>query len=94
LPPYEDSQHSREQVAQRIKAYMQIIAKPGERVTAGALRLAVIDGVSVTGAAVKQNGDGYRTDNGSGIPGSRGGCMGITAAPEEQYAASAPGKLL
>jgi hypothetical protein len=31
--------------------------KPGCTITAGALRLAVIDGVSVTGAEVKLNGD-------------------------------------
>ena len=57
LPPYEDTQHNREQAAQRIKAYMQIAAKPGERVTAGALRGAVIDGVGITDATVKLNGD-------------------------------------
>jgi hypothetical protein len=40
-----------------MEAYLQIIARPGERVTAGALRAAIIDGVDITDAAVKLNGD-------------------------------------
>jgi uncharacterized phage protein gp47/JayE len=57
LPPLEDTRHNREEAAQRIRAYMQLTARPGERVTAGALRAAVIDGVGITDAVVKLAGD-------------------------------------
>jgi hypothetical protein len=39
-----------------MKAWMQLAAGPGARITAGALRLAIIDGVTVTGAAVRIGG--------------------------------------
>ncbi|MDR0374623.1 MAG: baseplate J/gp47 family protein [Treponema sp.] len=57
LPLLEDTQHNRELAEQRINAYMQLIARPGERVTAGVLRSAVIDGVDITDALVRLNGD-------------------------------------
>jgi uncharacterized phage protein gp47/JayE len=57
LPPAEDSHGNRELAVNRIKAYMQILAKPGVSVTAGALRSAIIDGVVITDAAVKLAGD-------------------------------------
>jgi uncharacterized phage protein gp47/JayE len=56
LPANEDSQASRELAANRMKAYMQLIAKPGAKITAGALRLAVIDGVTITDITVKLGG--------------------------------------
>jgi hypothetical protein len=56
LPPTEDSHGNRELAVNRIKAYMQILAKPGVSVTAGALRTAIIDGVAITDASVKVSG--------------------------------------
>jgi hypothetical protein len=56
LPPNEDSQANRELAVSRMKAYMQAAAKPGAKVTAGALRLAVIDGVTITDVTVKLGG--------------------------------------
>jgi len=35
---------------------MQVVAKPGVQITAGALRLAVIDGVTITDITVKLGG--------------------------------------
>jgi uncharacterized phage protein gp47/JayE len=57
LPPLEDTQANREIAANRMKAFLQIAAMPGVQVTAGALRSAIIDGVTITGATVKLNGD-------------------------------------
>ena len=57
LLPHEDSQENRETAVSRLKAFLQLLAMPGVQVTAGALREAVIDGVMITGAAVKLNGD-------------------------------------
>lgn len=53
LPAVEDTQHNRELAEQRMRAFLQLIAKPGERVTAGSLRTAIIDGVDITDAVVK-----------------------------------------
>jgi uncharacterized phage protein gp47/JayE len=57
LPHLEDSQANREIAVNRMKAYLQLAAMPGVQVTAGALRSAIIDGVAITNAAVKLNGD-------------------------------------
>jgi uncharacterized phage protein gp47/JayE len=57
LPPAEDTLYNRDLAAQRMKAYLQLMAAPGVTVTSGALRLAVIDGVAITGATVKLDGD-------------------------------------
>jgi len=51
--PTEDSHENRELVENRMKTYMQIVAKPGISVTAGALKEAIIDGVVITDATVK-----------------------------------------
>jgi uncharacterized phage protein gp47/JayE len=56
LPPPEDSQANRELAAGRMKAYMQLTAKPGAKITAGALRLAAIDGITITGITVSLGG--------------------------------------
>jgi uncharacterized phage protein gp47/JayE len=56
LLPQEDSQSNRELAENRMKAWLQLVAKPGAQVTAGALRLAVIDGVTITDATVKLGG--------------------------------------
>jgi len=56
LLPSEDSHTNREAAINRMKMYMQIIAKPGASVTAGALRIAIIDGVTITDATVKIGG--------------------------------------
>jgi uncharacterized phage protein gp47/JayE len=56
LPPAEDSYRNRELAVNRMKAYMQILAKPGVSVTVGALRTAIIDGVAITDATVKIDG--------------------------------------
>jgi hypothetical protein len=39
-----------------MRAYMQLIAKPGALITAGALRLAVIDGITITDTVIKLGG--------------------------------------
>jgi uncharacterized phage protein gp47/JayE len=57
LPSQEDSQANRELAEARMKAWMQLATKPGVQITAGALRMAVIDGVTITDAAVKLSGD-------------------------------------
>jgi uncharacterized phage protein gp47/JayE len=57
LPPWEDSQANRELAVSRMKAYMQLTAKPGAMTTAGAPRLAVIDGVTITDVTVRLGGD-------------------------------------
>jgi uncharacterized phage protein gp47/JayE len=57
LPPQEDSQENRETAVSRMKAFLQLLSMPGIQVTAGALRDAIIDGVKITGAAVKLNDD-------------------------------------
>jgi hypothetical protein len=56
LPSQDDSQANRELAESRMKAYMQLVAKSGAQVTAGALRLAGIDGVTITDAVVKLGG--------------------------------------
>lgn len=56
LPPREDSLANRELAVSRVKAYMQAVAKPGAQVTAGALRPAVIDGVTITDITVRLGG--------------------------------------
>ncbi|MDR0583609.1 MAG: baseplate J/gp47 family protein [Treponema sp.] len=56
LPPQEDSQENRELAVNRIKTYMQFVAYPGARITAGALRLAAIDGVTITDITVSLGG--------------------------------------
>jgi hypothetical protein len=56
LPPQEDSQTNRELAATRIKTYMQYAAYPGAQITAGALRLAAIDGVTITDITVALGG--------------------------------------
>jgi len=61
LPLQEDSQANRELAEARMKAWMQLAARPGVQITAGALRLAVIDGVTITDAAVKLGGDAAGT---------------------------------
>jgi uncharacterized phage protein gp47/JayE len=57
LLPFEDKQENRAIVVNRMKAYLQLVAMPGVQVTAGALREAIIDGVTITEARVKLNGD-------------------------------------
>jgi hypothetical protein len=57
LLPSEDTHGNRELAISRMKAFLQLVAMPGVQVTAGALRSAVIDGVAITNAAVKLNGD-------------------------------------
>jgi uncharacterized phage protein gp47/JayE len=56
LLPHEDSQVNRDLAENRMKTYMQVAAKPGAKITAGALRLAVIDGVTITDVTVKLGG--------------------------------------
>lgn len=56
LPLAEDNHGNRELAVNRMKAYMQILAKPGVSVTAGALRTSIIDGVAITDATVKIGG--------------------------------------
>ncbi|MCL2602436.1 MAG: baseplate J/gp47 family protein [Treponema sp.] len=57
IPEREDFLANRELVESRMRAWLQLTAKPGVQVTSGALRLAVIDGVTITDAQVRLNGD-------------------------------------
>ena len=56
LLPVEDSQANRDPAETRMKTYMRLAARPGARITAGALRLAVIDGVIITDITVRLGG--------------------------------------
>jgi len=56
LPAAEDSLANRELAAGRMLAFMQVEARPGARITAGALRLAAIDGVAITDIDVRIGG--------------------------------------
>jgi hypothetical protein len=52
LLPLEDTLANRELAISRLKAYLQATAAPGIRYTAGVLREAIIDGVTISGAVV------------------------------------------
>ena len=56
LPPREDTLANRDLVDSRMRSWLQVIAEPGVQITAGALRLAAIDGVTITDIAVTLNG--------------------------------------
>jgi hypothetical protein len=56
LLPAEDNGSNRTTVANRLNLYLQATAAPGTRYTAGMLRDAVIDGVTISGATIKLNG--------------------------------------
>jgi len=57
LLPEEDTLTNRELVETRMKTWMQIAAKPGAKITAGALRIAVVDGVTITDITIRLSGD-------------------------------------
>ncbi|MDR1300955.1 MAG: baseplate J/gp47 family protein [Treponema sp.] len=57
LIPSEDTNMNRALAINRMKSYLQVSAQPGVQITAGALRTALIDGVTITDATVKLNGD-------------------------------------
>jgi uncharacterized phage protein gp47/JayE len=57
LPVQENTQYNRELASKRLKTYLQLKAIPGQDITAGALRLAIIDGVDITNVIVKLNDD-------------------------------------
>jgi len=57
LMKFENTQRNMELVEKRLKAYLQQIAKPGVCITSGMLRLAIIDGVTITDAEIKLAGD-------------------------------------
>jgi uncharacterized phage protein gp47/JayE len=57
LLPAEDSNMNRATAISRMKTYLQVSARPGVQITAGTLRTAIIDGVTLTNATVKLNGD-------------------------------------
>jgi uncharacterized phage protein gp47/JayE len=52
----EDTLSNRDLAVNRLKTYLEATAAPGARYTAGMLREAIIDGVIISGAAVKLNG--------------------------------------
>jgi len=56
LLPFENTHKNIELVETRLKTYLQQIAKPGIRITSGMLRLAVIDGVTITDVKIKLAG--------------------------------------
>jgi uncharacterized phage protein gp47/JayE len=53
----EDTQDNRDAATRSMQAYLQLAASPGTQITAGALRSALVDGVAITDAEVKLNGD-------------------------------------
>ena len=57
LLPTEDTNMNRATAVSRMKTYLQVSARPGVQITAGALRSAIIDGVTLTNATVKVNGE-------------------------------------
>jgi uncharacterized phage protein gp47/JayE len=56
LLPTEDTLSNRELVSGRLKAYLQATSLPGKTYTAGMLREAIIDGVTISGGTVELNG--------------------------------------
>jgi uncharacterized phage protein gp47/JayE len=56
LPDREDTVTNRDLAAGRMRAWMQQAARPGAQITAGALRLAAIDGVDITDMEVRLEG--------------------------------------
>ena len=54
--PAEDTLFNRDLAVGRLKTYLEATAAPGVRYTAGMLREAIIDGVTISGAAVKLSG--------------------------------------
>jgi uncharacterized phage protein gp47/JayE len=57
LLPSEDTNINRATVVTRMKTYLQANARPGIQITAGSLRVAIIDGITITNATIKLNGD-------------------------------------
>jgi uncharacterized phage protein gp47/JayE len=53
LLSHEDSQSNRELAINRIRAFLQLTAKPGYCVTAGSLRDSIVDGITISEAVVK-----------------------------------------
>ena len=56
LLPAEDTLFNRDLAVSRFKTYLEATAAPGARYTAGMLREAIIDGVTISGATVKLSG--------------------------------------
>jgi uncharacterized phage protein gp47/JayE len=56
LLPAEDTLFNRDLAVSRLKTYLEATAAPGARYTAGMLREAIIDGVTISGATVKLSG--------------------------------------
>ncbi|MDR1031033.1 MAG: baseplate J/gp47 family protein, partial [Treponema sp.] len=56
LIPSEDTNMNRAVAINRMKSYLQVNARPGVQITAGSLRTAIIDGITITNATVKLNG--------------------------------------
>jgi len=56
LLSYEDSLSNRDLAIKRIRTLLQLTAKPGYCVTAGALQDSIIDGLTISDATVKLNG--------------------------------------
>jgi len=56
LPPREDLLANRALAESRMRTWLQVAAKPGAQITAGALRLAAIDGVTITDITVRLGG--------------------------------------
>jgi hypothetical protein len=65
LPIAEDSLSNRDLATDRMTAWMQTETRPGARITAGALRLAAIDGVDITDIEVRIGGAADGTVNAS-----------------------------
>jgi hypothetical protein len=56
LLPEEDYMTNRELVLERLKLFLQVTSAPGKKYTAGMLREAAIDGVSISGGIIKLAG--------------------------------------
>jgi uncharacterized phage protein gp47/JayE len=57
LLPHEDSQSNRELAINRMRTYLQLTAKPGFCATSGLLRDSVVDGITISDAVVKLEGN-------------------------------------
>jgi uncharacterized phage protein gp47/JayE len=56
LLPAEDTTVNRDTVVNRLKTYLQMVAKPGMSYTAGLLRDVIIDGITITNGTILLNG--------------------------------------
>jgi hypothetical protein len=61
LLPHEDSQSNRDIAEKRMRAFLQLTAKPGYHATSGSLRDSIVDGITISDAVVKLAGSSTGT---------------------------------